>query len=145
MKPTHEAIEHRLADLDPAIEFLAVESKGRDGLRIVVDHPEGVTLELCGRVTSGLSDLLEDHALEVSSPGPERPLVKPSHFRRFTGSRARITTAEAIDGRRNFTGSIREPDSATVGIECDGTLYRIAHEDIQRAHLVPDIPEGAGK
>lgn len=145
MKPTHEAIEVRLAELDPMIEFLAVEPSGRDGLRIVVDHPDGVTLDLCGRVTAGLSELLEDHALEVSSPGPERPLVRPGHFRRFTGHRARVTTTHPIDGRRNFTGSIRGADPATVGIECDGTLFQIAHKDIKRAHLVPDIPEGAGK
>lgn len=145
MKPTQEAIEARLAELDPAIEFLALEPSGENGLRIVLDHPEGVTLELCGRVTMGLPELREDHALEVSSPGPERPLVRPDHFRRFAGSRARIATAEPIDGRRNFTGLIRDADRDTVGIECDGTLYRIAHEDIKRAHLVPDIPEGAGK
>lgn len=145
MKPTSEAIESRLAELDPAIEFLAAEPVGHDGLRIVVDHPDGVTLELCGRITGGLSELLEDHALEVSSPGPERPLTRLAHFRRFAGHRARISTREPVGERRNFTGHIREPEDETVTIECDGTLFRISHADIKRAHLVPEIPEGAGK
>lgn len=145
MKPTPETIEARLDELDPAIEFLTVEAFGRDGLRIVLDHPDGVSLALCERVTAGLAELLVDHSLEVSSPGPERPLTRPSHFERFTGRRAKVTTREPVEDRRNYTGTIREADDSGIGIECDGTLFRISHEDIKRAHLVPETPEGAGK
>lgn len=145
MKPTPEAIQERLTELDPAIEFLTAEPFGRDGIRIVLDHPDGVSLALCERVTGGLSELLVDHALEVSSPGPERPLTRPGHFESFRGRRAKVTTREPVHGRRNFTGTIRSSDVATVEIECDGVPFRISHEDIKRAHLVPDTPEGAVK
>ncbi|MCO5315541.1 MAG: ribosome maturation factor RimP [Solirubrobacterales bacterium] len=145
MKPAPELIESRLAELDPAIEFLAIEPSGPDGFRLVLDHPDGVTLELCERVTGSFPDLLAEHALEVASPGPERPLTNPSHFERFRGRRAKVTTLAPIDGRRNFTGTIMEADPDTVGIECDATLFRIPHDDIKRAHLVPETPEGAAK
>lgn len=145
MKPTTENIENRLTELDPDIEFLRLEQAGGDRLRLVVDHPGGVSLELCERVTSGLADLLVDHSLEVSSPGPERPLVKPLHFSQFAGQRARVTTTDPIDGRRNFTGTLHEPDERELAIECDGVVVRIPYEDLERAHLVSEIPEGAAK
>ena len=61
-------------------------------LRVFIDHPEGVTLALCERVTAALTPLRERYTLEVSSPGIERPLTKPEHFRRFVGRRARVRT-----------------------------------------------------
>jgi len=145
MKPTSQEIETRLSELDRDIELLALEGAGGDGLRVIVDHPDGVTLELCRRVTDGLSDLLTEHSLEVSSPGPERPLARPAHFARFAGRRAKVTTEEPIDDRRNFTGVIREPDEQAFGIECDGVVFRIPYGDVQRAHLVQEIPQGAAK
>lgn len=143
MKPSPETIESRLEEIDPSIELLALEQFGRAGLRVVIDHPEGVTLELCSKATGGLSELAEDHDLEITSPGPERPLTRLAHFERFVGARAKITVAEPIDGRRNFTGQLREPGAGAVAIECDGVLFQIPHDDIKRAHLVPDLPEGA--
>lgn len=145
MKPSPAEIQSQLAELDPAIEFLAMETFGGDGLRIVVDHPNGVTLALCERVTTGLEELLAEHALEVTSPGPERPLAKPAHFKQFDGHRAKIVTREPIEGRRNFTGRLFDPGAEVTGIECDGIRFRIPHADIKRAHLVPEIPEGASK
>ena len=76
------------------MEVLACEDAGRERLRLFIDHPDGVDLALCERVTQHLRDLLADYALEVSSPGPERPLTKPDHFRRFLGRRARVRTRE---------------------------------------------------
>jgi len=145
MEPTSEAIESRLRELDSDIEFLAVEPAGTGGLRIVIDHPDGVSLGLCESVAAGLSELRSDFALEISSPGPERPLTRPEHFEQFTGRRARLSTRLPKGGRSNFTGTIREVSAGEVGIECDGVLHRIPHDDIKRAHLAPDIPEGAAK
>lgn len=145
MKPTPEMIESRLAELDPEIEFLALEPAGNDRFRIVLDHPEGVTLELCAQVTGQLGEILSDHGLEVSSPGSERPLTRPEHFERFIGCRARVSTREPLAGRSNFAGTIRQGDAVSIGIESDGTLFRIPLDDIKRAHLAPEIPEGAGK
>lgn len=145
MKPTPEDIENRLLELDPQIEFLALESGGGDFLRLFIDHPDGVTLELCQKVTSSLQDVLLDHSLEVSSPGPERPLTKPAHFEQFSGRRAKVTTAEPIGGRHNFTGRIVEAGESSLVLESDGQNFEIPYASIERSHLVPEIPQGAAK
>jgi ribosome maturation factor RimP len=85
-------IEARLAVAEPDVEVLLAEVVGGDTLRVFVDHPDGVTLELCERVTHALEDLRERYSLEVSSPGRKRPLTKPDHFRRYLGRRARVRT-----------------------------------------------------
>ncbi len=89
MKTSAEEIENRITEIDPEVEFLAVENAGGDALRIYIDYPGGVNLAICQKVTSGLGELLEKHTLEVSSPGPHRPLTKPEHFVRFEGRRAK--------------------------------------------------------
>ena len=85
-------IERRLAQTEPDIEVLLTEVVGGRCLRVFIDHPEGVTLDLCERVTHLLPEVREHYALEVSSPGRKRPLTKPDHFRRFLGRRARVRT-----------------------------------------------------
>src|ERR1700719_2154238 len=85
-------IERRLAGTEPDIEVLLAEVVGGRCLRVFIDHPDGVTLAMCERVTMQLSDLRERYSLEVSSPGSERPLTKPTHYRRFLGRRARVRT-----------------------------------------------------
>ena len=90
MNPMQADIERRLAHSEPDVEVLLAEVAGGRCLRVFIDHPAGVTLALCERVTLLLRDLRERYALEVSSPGSERPLTKPAHFRRFVGRRARV-------------------------------------------------------
>jgi len=143
MKTSAEEIENRITEIDPEVEFLAVENAGGDALRIYIDYPGGVNLAICQKVTSGLGELLEKHTLEVSSPGPHRPLTKPEHFARFEGRRAKVRTKEAIDGRRNFTGTILEAAESEFTLGCDGEIARIPYESAERSHLVPVIPEGA--
>lgn len=145
MKTSPEEIENRIAEIDPEVEFLAVENAGGDALRIYIDHPTGVNLAICQKVTSGLGELLDEHTLEVSSPGPERPLTKPAHYSRFEGRRAKVRTVEPLEGRRNFTGTILEADERQFTLGCDGELVQISFTSVERAHLVPVIPEGASK
>lgn len=145
MKPNPQDIENRLQTLDPEIEFLALESAGSDALRLFIDHPGGVTLDLCQQVTTGLQDVLAEHSLEVSSPGPERPLVKPEHFERFRGQRAKVACGQPLDGRRNFTGMIEAAGEDAVTLEVDGQNFEIPYASIERSHLVPEIPQGATK
>ena len=83
-------IEARLAAAEPQVEVLLAEVVGGDTMRVFIDHPDGVTLDLCERVTHELAEIRERYALEVSSPGLDRPLTKPAHFRRFLGRRARV-------------------------------------------------------
>src|ERR1700730_12292911 len=85
-------VEARLGRYEPDVEVLLAEVLQGRTLRVFIDHPDGVTLGLCERVTMLLSDLRERYSLEVSSPGNDRPLTKPAHFRRFLGRRARVRT-----------------------------------------------------
>jgi ribosome maturation factor RimP len=62
-------IQSQLSELDPAIDLVAIEQPGNDTLRLFIDHPDGVDLALCERVTRHLNDLRATYALEVSSPG----------------------------------------------------------------------------
>lgn len=136
----HSDIEARLAGPLPLVELLACEKIGTDRLRLTIDHPDGVTLELCEQVTHELTDLLSDYGLEVSSPGPERPLVKPDHFRRFLGRRARVRTREPRDGHRNFTGELVGASDDEVTVAAGTGVVTIPYAEIARSHLV----DGAG-
>lgn len=129
-------IEQRLAGAEPGVEVLLVEPAAAERLRLVVDHPDGVSLELCERVTRHLRDLLAEVGLEVSSPGPQRPLTKPDHFRRFVGSRARVRTREARDGRRSFTGELVGASDREVTVAADTGVVTIPYADINRSNLL---------
>ena len=139
MPDLEEKIEHRLAELDPAVELIALERPATEALRLYIDHPGGVDLGLCERVTRQLRDLLEDYALEVSSPGLDRPLTKPEHFRRFLGSTVRVRTREAIDGHRSFTGKLTEAGDQSVRVEAGTGPVEIPLDGIHRSNLVPEF------
>jgi ribosome maturation factor RimP len=132
-------IERRLGDLDPAIELIAVEHPAAESLRVYVDHPGGVDIALCERVTAQLRDLLDRWTLEVSSPGSDRPLTKPEHFRRFLGRRVRVRTNEAIEGQRNFTGTIAAAGEEGVALDADSGRVEIPFSGIRRSNLVPEL------
>ena len=132
----HSDIEARLAGPLPLVELLACEEIGAERLRVTIDHPDGVDLALCEAVTHELRDLLADYALEVSSPGPERPLVKPDHFRRFLGRRARVRTREPRDGHRSFTGELVGASDVEVTVAAGTGVVTIPYAEIARSHLV---------
>src|ERR1700749_422141 len=69
--PTEQELQQQLSDLDPDIDVVALEKPRNDSLRLFSDHPDGVDLELCERVTRQVKHLLVDFSLEVSSPGPK--------------------------------------------------------------------------
>ncbi|MFM8520057.1 MAG: ribosome maturation factor RimP [Solirubrobacterales bacterium] len=139
MRPQTDEIRSRLQQEEPDLELLSVEEAGRGSLRILIDRPEGVDLETCQRVTDLLGDLRESYSLEVSSPGPERPLTQPEHFTRFEGRRAKVTTREQIDGRRNFIGTIIGSDETTVTLGFDETVIAIPLGEIEKARLAPEV------
>jgi ribosome maturation factor RimP len=131
-------VESRLAAAEPQVEVLLAEVVGRDTLRVFIDHPEGVTLALCERVTHELAELRERYALEVSSPGIERPLTKPAHFRRFLGRRARVRIRDARDGHKSFTGELVGASDAEVTIAAATGVIAIPYADIHRSNLVEE-------
>jgi ribosome maturation factor RimP len=129
-------IEKRLASAEPEVDLLAVEPVGPERLRLFIDHPDGVDLALCERVTGHLRDLLVDYGLEVSSPGPERPLSKPDHFQRFIGRRARLRLREPRDGHRSYTGELVGASDDEVTVAAEDGLVSIPYSDINRSNLV---------
>ena len=131
-------IEARLADAAAEVEVLLAEDVGGKLVRLFIDHPRGVTLDLCERVTKLLPEVRERYALEVSSPGPERPLSKPDHFRRFVGRRARVRTRGPHDGRNSFTGELLGATDDAVTVAVEGGVVSIAYADIKRSNLVGD-------
>jgi ribosome maturation factor RimP len=135
-------IEQRLSTAEPEIEVLACEKVGPERLRLFIDHPDGVDLALCERVTNHLRDLLVDFGLEVSSPGPERPLSKPDHFRRFLGRRARVRLREPRDGHKSFTGELVGASDDEVTVAADTGVVSIPYSEINRSNLLPEAAGG---
>jgi ribosome maturation factor RimP len=131
-------IESRLQAVEPQVEVLLAEVLGGRLVRLYIDHPDGVTLELCERVSNHLSAIRERFALEVSSPGAERPLTKPEHFRRFIGRRARVRTRGGHDGRSSFTGELLGATDTEVTVAADTGVVSIAYADIRRSNLLGD-------
>jgi ribosome maturation factor RimP len=132
-------IEARLAQSAPDVEVLLAEVVGGRLVRLFIDHPQGVTLELCETVTKQLPDVRERYSLEVSSPGPERPLSKPDHFRRYVGRRARVRTRRRLPGgHASITGELMDATDEAVTVAADSGVVSIAYADIQRSNLVGD-------
>ena len=136
MSVTQEQIEKRLADVEPDVEVLLLEPANASTMRLVIDRPGGVDLELCERVTHHLRDVLLETGLEVSSPGPERPLTKPDHFRRYIGRRARVRTREDHGGRRSFTGELVGASDDEVTVAADTGVVSIPYTEINRSNLL---------
>lgn len=129
-------IERRLAAVEPDVEVLLAETAGPEKVRIFIDHPQGVSLALCERVTEHLRDMTAHYGLEVSSPGPQRPLSKPEHFRRFIGRRARVRTGTPLDGRKSFTGQLVGASDEEVTVAADAGVVSIPYADINRSNLL---------
>ena len=138
MQVTEREIQERLSGSEPEVEVLLVEQTGAARLRLFIDHPKGVDLALCERVTRNLGDLLENYSLEVSSPGPARPLVKPEHFQRFVGRRIKVRTTEDHEGRRTFTGVLVGASDDAVTVAADDGVVSIPYADINRSNLVEE-------
>ncbi len=138
--------------LEPAVENLGYEllqlqvgSQGKQMvLRVYIDAPGGIQVDDCASVSRQISALLdiEDplsgaYLLEVSSPGLERPLVKPVHFKRFVGDKAKIVMATYILGRRRFTGKMVLAGDEAVVLDVDGECYELPYSDMESAQLQP--------
>jgi ribosome maturation factor RimP len=146
MGPLQTEIEKQLSACDPRIEVLLAEVVGGSTLRIFIDHPDGVTLALCERVTAELAQLRERYTLEVSSPGSSRPLTKPAHFRRFVGRRARVRTSRPCTVEHSdsplsnvsFTGELVGATDSEVTIAAESGVIAIPYSEIRRSNLVEE-------
>jgi ribosome maturation factor RimP len=131
-----DEIETRLGTAEPDVEVLLAEVSGST-LRLFIDHPEGVTLALCERVSGLLNDYRDRYSLEVSSPGLDRPLTKPQHYSRFLGRHARVRLRDASDGHRSVTGELVGASDQEVTIAADDGVVTIPYAQIARSNLIP--------
>jgi ribosome maturation factor RimP len=141
MEDLQAKIEATLSAREPQVEVIALERPAGNALRLFIDHPSGVDLGMCERVTGHLRDLLQTYSLEVSSPGLDRRLTKPEHYRRFVGQRVKVRTIDAIEGRRNFTGTLTAANERSVSVDPGGGAVEIPLDRVRRSNLVPEPPE----
>jgi len=137
LKPGAEALGY---------ELVAVEMSGGDTsiVRIYIDSDNGITVTDCAKASRQFSAILdvEDpisnrYTLEVSSPGMDRPLAKPSHFIAVVGEQVKIKMTVLVDGRRRFTGELIEANEEFAVVEVDGEQTELPYTDMDRARLIP--------
>lgn len=140
--------------IEPVVESLGYElvwlqlaaGDGDQLMRLYIDRPDGIVVEDCERVSREVSALMDvedpisgHYTLEVSSPGLDRPLVKPEHFDAFTGSEIKLRLVDSIEGRKRFRGVLTARADGEIEMLVDGTSHRFALRDIESARLVPEI------
>jgi ribosome maturation factor RimP len=118
----------------PGVEVLAVELLSPERFCVYVDHPAGVDHGLCERVTHILRNHLDRYTIDVSSPGLERPLRKPAHFRQVVGRRVTLRTPE----RKRLRGEVVTAGERAVTVRTDNADIEIPYEQIVRGNLIDE-------
>ena len=129
-----EAITPTVESSLPGVEVLAVELLSPGRFCVYVDHPSGVDFALCERVTRLLDAYRAHWTIDVSSPGPERPLRRPEHFRRAIGGTVKLKTADA----KRLRGEVVAADEQAVTVSVNGTAHEIPVEQIVRGNLIDE-------
>lgn len=150
------ALAEQLA-LDEALELVDIEigaQGGRAVIRLYLDKEGGIRLGDCESFSRRLGALLEvedpvpgSYLLEVSSPGLDRKLARPSHFLACRGRVVKVSLTEFLEGSRNFRGTLLASDDEGFELERDGTVYRIPYRLVRKANLEVNQEElfGTGK
>ena len=138
IEPLAGSLGYELVEL----EFASGRSHGV--LRIFIDRAEGIRVEDCERMSREVSALLdvEDpiptaYTLEVSSPGFDRVLRTKPHFERFVGERVHVELKVPREGRRRYTGLLRQVADAGIEIEVDRQMVNVPFAEIGKARLAP--------
>src|SRR5438046_1254537 len=125
----------------PGVEVLAVELSGPERFTVFIDHPQGVDHALCERVTGLLRGYLDRYTVDVSSPGIERPLRTPAHFRNAMGRKVAIRTETDIAGRKRFRGTVAAAEQHELALEvADHGRVTIPSDSIVRGNLGDQRP-----
>ncbi len=142
VQPILDEIGFELVD----VEYLS--KYGKWVLRMYIDREGGVTIDDCARVSRELGDLIDiknviehEYVLEVSSPGIDRPLKKEKDFIRAIGKKIKVKMAFPINGRRNFSGRLKDFKEQTLYLEAEGGLIALSWPDIRRANLVYEFED----
>jgi ribosome maturation factor RimP len=123
-----------------------VGSKRQKTIRLYIDHGDGVTHELCGKVSEVVGRALEEvdaiggpYVLEVSSPGLERPLRKREHFEAQVGKKVYVKTRVPVEGSRAWQGTLVEVGGGEIVIDDEGRRVSVQLSDIGSAHLTHEF------
>jgi ribosome maturation factor RimP len=127
-------ITDRVGESLPGVEVLAVELTGPERFTVYVDRESGVDHALCEQVTRLLWDYLQNYAVDVSSPGLERPLRRAEHFQRVVGRTVKLKTAE----RSKVRGEVVRADEDAVTVGVDGDEVDIPYAQIVRGNLIEE-------
>jgi ribosome maturation factor RimP len=140
--------------LAPAVTALGYEFWGLEYLtharqavlRVFIDSPNGITVEDCAKVSRQLSAVLDvedpiaiEYALEVSSPGMDRPLFTLEQYQRYCGQHVKIRLRAPFEGRRNFSGRLVGVEAEDVVVVVDEHEFLLPIEMIDKAELVPQF------
>ena len=138
LEPTIERLGYELVDLEVRL------GGGNGFIRLFIDKPDGIDLEDCENASLAVSALLDvedpvpgNYNLEVSSPGLDRKLIKPSHFQRFAGETVKVQMRFPVEGRRRFRGTLLSSDAENIVVEVDGQSHSLPLKTIDTARLVP--------
>ncbi len=123
-------------------ELVDLEMPGRGLMRVLLDKPEGITVEDCERVSHQLTRLftvenVDFGRLEVSSPGLDRPIKKEVDFLRFRGEKAQLKLRMPLEGRKNFIGILGDVQGGVLQLDVDGKQVLIELSNLDKARLVP--------
>jgi len=118
----------------PGVEVLAVELSAPDRFTVFVDHAEGVDHALCARVTDVLAEYRREYAIDVSSPGIERPVRTPEHFRNAVGRTVTLRTPE----RKRLKGEIVSAGETSVVVQSGGGTIEIPYDQVVRGNLADE-------
>ena len=130
-----QTVEQGLSD----VEVLAVELSGPERFTVYIDHSGGVDHALCERVTNLLRGYLDRYTVDVSSPGIERPLRTPAHFRTVIGRKVAVRTENDIHGRKRFRGQVLAADERSLSLGAEGgEAVLIPYDAIVRGNLVDE-------
>ena len=122
----------------PGVEVLAVELLSPSRFCVYVDHPEGVDHALCSRVTHLLDRYREAYTIDVSSPGPDRPLRTEAHFRAAVGQQVQVKTVEQVGSRKRFRGQVAAAGERSVRLETESGALDIPYDAIVRGNLIDE-------
>ncbi len=125
-------------------ELVDLEMPGRGLMRVLLDKPEGITVEDCERVSHQLTRLftvenVDFGRLEVSSPGLDRPIKKEADFMRFRGEKAQLKLRMPLEGRKNFIGILGDVQGGVLQLDVDGKQVLIELSNLDKARLVPEF------
>ena len=143
-----ELLEPGIERLGYEVSDLEVQLSGKSGVvRIFIDHPDGIGLDDCEKVSQAVSALLDvedplpaHYNLEVSSPGLDRKLTKVEHFQRFKGETLKVQLRFPIAGRKRFRGRLLSSNDENIVVEVDGEPHTLPLATIDTARLVPEAP-----